>query len=674
VTGTPARRRFRSLGALGVVLALVLPTLVLRAGFESSLWMDEVHTLQLVHLPVSRLLAECARDAHPPGYFLALKVWLKAARVAGFEPGVRWARGLGVAVWAGLALSTALAGRRLWGRAGAAGLVAAVGGGAYAAEWAVELRGTGFAFAGAVVAFLALLVADEEARAGRWGRAAATVAVHATAAAAACWSHLLAAPLLVLAGLAWAGQAVAGPRSGRGRRLALGLASHGVALAAFLPWLVRVPRQVAGLAAAGTDWMTPPTWGNLARVVTYWFPLGRVADPRASPWVWLAALGVAALLVPALAAAFARRRRPGAGAAGLAALAAAAGFVVLLWGLDRAGLAPVFHGPRYPALAVGLWSVGLAALAVSASGSSPRPTARTLVLLAPWLAASAIGHGAALRQEARGGLVAARPAIAVALAGPGEPVYVLPTELAPFFRASLAPFRVEPVEDLACGLVERGRAVVLDVNPWDGLDRLRDRLASRAIARGLLALEVAPRDLPAPALGAGLVVLRGAGPAATALCQREMGPPPRLPSGAVSAALPEDQLAGDGWHGLELDDDLNPRRWSATPAVGLRFDRPLAAGRWELHLVARRLPHPRPRQAVCVVPPAGGEPACSIRPEGSFELVVPFELAAGEARPRAVVRHPLWSPARALGNRDRRRLGFLLGAAWVEPGAREEAP
>lgn len=162
----------RRLVAPVLVAVLGLAAILGRAGLESSLWMDEVYTLQIVHLAPERIVDLTARDTHPPGYYLALKAWLAAARALGVEPGIRWARGLGAAVWLALFVAVWATTRRLAGSAAAGRAACAVGGAAVAAELAVELRGYGVVLAASVVAFLAAALAERAGEAARWRQAA----------------------------------------------------------------------------------------------------------------------------------------------------------------------------------------------------------------------------------------------------------------------------------------------------------------------------------------------------------------------------------------------------------------------------------------------------------------------------------------------------------------------
>lgn len=214
--------------------------------------------------------------------------------------------------------------------------------------------------------------------------------------------------------------------------------------------------------------------------------------------------------------------------------------------------------------------------------------------------------------------------------------------------------------------------MVLDLNPWPQVERARDRVLARAANRGRLAVEARWEELPPPALGASLLHLAGAGagPRARELCERALAPPRPWRAEPAAVALPEDQLFADGWSRLDLGDELVPRRWGAAPQATLRFDRPLQPGRYTLHLVGHRSRWPRAVEEVCIEPPGVGS-VCSAHPEGRFEAVVPFAVERRRLWPRAVVRHPVWSPAQVGRSGDRRRLSVLLEAAWIEPRAED---
>ena len=58
-------------------LVIILLAAVLRFHLinHQSLWNDEGNTLRLVQRSIPELLQNTARDIHPPGYYLLLKVW-----------------------------------------------------------------------------------------------------------------------------------------------------------------------------------------------------------------------------------------------------------------------------------------------------------------------------------------------------------------------------------------------------------------------------------------------------------------------------------------------------------------------------------------------------------------------------------------------------------------------
>src|SRR5262245_48050391 len=142
---------------IALLLALLLPVHLRRAALGGSLWLDETFSLMLALQPAAHVLDISAIDTNPPGYFLALKAWLKLGRQLGREPGILWARSLGVVAWVVLALGTAWIGGRLGGWVLGAALAWTVAGSGYAAWFAKDARGYSLAAAALFLAFLALL-------------------------------------------------------------------------------------------------------------------------------------------------------------------------------------------------------------------------------------------------------------------------------------------------------------------------------------------------------------------------------------------------------------------------------------------------------------------------------------------------------------------------------------
>ncbi len=544
-----------SRSALGflALLAVLLPPKMWRASLEGTLWMDETYTLVLVERPTSGIVRLTARDAHPPLYYLGLDAWLRAARALGFEPGVLWARSLNVGFWALAAAAAWALGRRslgptegtlfAWSVAGAAGL----------AQMAQDLRSYGFASAGLAICFLLLLEPPGEHgprwEAGRWS-------LYAASAAFALWSHLLSGLVLACLGLVWAGLAVR--RTGRLRSLVPAVAAHAAALLAFLPWLVDVPRQLAYLERVGTEWMTPATVGNLLLTLVWWLPFGRLHAPTVPTLDKLLPLGIASVALPVAAWSLTRwirwavpeGRKVGesGGAAEAdgevsrlergAVLGLGAGllFTLLLWGLARSGLAPVFHGPRYPLMASAAWGGGLACLAAAATRRAAghrwlrnRRAGKALawVLMAPWLAAGLIGPIWSGVSENRTGLASALAPFAKDPAL--NDLYVMPPEILPYFRGQLSRFRVHPIEELPCDTAARPglqlRTAVLALNPWPQIEARRDRVARRVIEREALSHRVQAHELERGSLRATLYVLENVRPeAARYLCRHGFAP------------------------------------------------------------------------------------------------------------------------------------------------------
>ena len=724
----PSTRRSLAVPALGLLLFLVLflPPKLWRASSEASVWIDEVHSIVLSARPVPEIVHLLSGDAHPPLYFLSLKAWLRLGREIGetggsdgWRPGVLWARSLNVLAWLLTAGIAWWLGRRSLGR-GAGGLVAAaIAGGAAAATVVQDLRPYAFAWGALVVAYLLLVDLLElrgsgrpespdrsDRRAGprslsgwlteppgRW-------ALVAVAGAIALWSHLLAGVVLAALVTTWlllisSRTLLRTPPRSLHRRdarpvVACLAATAGAALLA-APWLVRVPGQWEGLRESAPTWMTPATPTALLQTFVYWLPFGRLGSPDQAPFSIVQILGLATILLPVAGtvALSLREGRAGLGDGdatgrivklrGAAALGLGASIlsVLILWVTARTGLAPVFHGPRYPLLAAGPWAGGLAALAALATSAGFGRANRRLpwlgwLLMAPWLLAGLVAPLWSGALEDRGGLPGA-------LGGQElREVHVLPPELMPIFRHTLAGVTVHPIGDLPCdllGLHPGDSATVLDLNPWHGVDRGSDQLARQAIATGLLSESVQREPLATERLDATLYRLSSPRSRADrTVCGREFaragGPVPMASTSTPAVALPAEQRTADGWSYAELGDDLTPYRWSTTPTVRIRLRGTVAPGPHTLHLVGLRLPHPGETARLRVaLAGTGGSPLfdAALGP-GPFHLRLAFDLldlTRPLTDPVLTVHHPTWSPAEAFGSTDSRRLGFQLLGAWV---------
>jgi hypothetical protein len=650
--------------ALLLFLAVFLPLRLWRAGIEQSLWIDETASLMLASHPVSVILDQCAVDTNPPGYFFALKAWLKLGKLLVREPGILWARSFGTLIWLVFAAGVAWIGRSLAPSA-ANLLLLATAGGAFAAVSANDARG--YCLAAPALCFAFLLILDLYAHPERpRGAAALRWLLVACACAVALWTHLLSALVFALLCVLFALLAF------RRRTLefaGFGALALGSAALSFLPWSLKVLAGVGSLKASAVTWMTPATVGHLLEVFWYWYPFGRVGGPGTR---WLGVLGVASVVVPVAAAVAVAQRRRGANPMlrilAVAGFAAAIAFVSCLWLLQRFGVMTVFYAPRYPALTAALWAAALAALAGWTTERAGWPRAAAWLLLTPWLLAAIGGQVWAILAERQGGLRAMRARFAAYLPAPGADLYVMPAELIPFFRQTFEGFRLQPAEAMPCDLGRRAEATLLDLNFWHVLDRPRDLIAREILETGSLAAVREAAAFPDWRRDYAVYRLRGIDrAAAAALCRRGLGPAPRpIPLSAAAVALPENQEYRRGWSFPEVGPDLAIRRWANRRTSEILFDRSVPAGAYDLHLKGYNPPYPSVPAVIGVSLP--GETAAADRrlPEGEFTLDLPLSLRADHEPISVLLTRATWSPRSATGSQDTRVLTVLFEYAWLE--------
>lgn len=647
------------------LVAVCLPLILWRAQLETSFWIDEVYSVVLASYPVADLIEMTASDAHPPGYYLALKAWIKLGHLLGGDPGVFWARLLNVGLWLLLAAGAWLGGRRLLGPRDGTLLAWGVAAGASAPLVAREIRGYGLASVALFVAFLALLLAVRDPGCHR--KQAVFWAIYAVAASLALWAHLLAAIVLAWLSLLWA--ALFGRREHwRKPFLTAALVGHLTPILAYLPWLLRLKEQLAFLDRSQPEWMTPPTLANLGWVFTFWYPFGRLGDPLALENRGLVPLGIVAVLAPvavallaALAPAARLTVRPAALGLGTSLL-----FVGTLWTLHRLGVSYTFHGPRYPLLAANLFAAGLVFAILAATSRFKRRRPWAILFVLPWLLSSALGQGLLAAREARWGLANVLSEINTLLPAKGDRLYVMPSELIPYYRRSLREFEARRIEELPCEA--RGEAVVLDVNFWKNVDRPRDHLVRYLIEKSLLAGTVSQRKFPESQKDYVIYRLDGLDEVRLReLCANGLSSRfARELAGAASAALAENQHNTTFWSFVETGAQLEMSRWSISPMAPVIFDRPLAAGNYVLHVMGYREPYPLDPQPM-TFKLRGSELAETVSVgSGSFDLEFPLRLERSLRRPVLLVEHDLWSPAEVSGSKDARKLSFLLYAAWFE--------
>jgi hypothetical protein len=691
--------RGAALFLLGVTLALFL----WRAGREQSLWCDEIFTLVLVNHTPADLIDFTALDNHPPAYYLALKTWIKLGRAIGFEPGVFWARLPGLAGWLAIVVMAWAVGRRLIGGAGGPMLatgMALAGQLASSQHW---MRGYAVCTPALAICFLLLMAAattlDRPDRAPQTPRGWALLwSAYALAAGAALWSHLLSSMLLLVLGFLWIGLTLTlfkriGRAAWRHPLVLGGAVAQAAAVIAFAPWIRELHNQASNLQGPRRTWMTPRNPAEFLRVFILWFPWGVEGTRMYGGGIFrlLPILGALSAILP-IGAALTADRRTGdaetdrrAGVAvriGWIGVGAAISYVLLLLTIDLSGLQYIFHGPRYTLLAGALWGAGLAGLAVGAAARRRRGPWLAAALLAPWIVCGLAGHALQERSESRSGMKSYIETEHPMFPPPGATLYVIPPEMIPYHRRTLAAYDVRRIEDLAASTAEGDTVHVLRASLWNNVDRERDTILlaamnNRRFSDDLRVLDPTMRGNPweyflcYDLIGFHPQAARGLGDVAF----RARTPPP-LP-GTLQSAHPRDWRLRDGWNNLEIGAELEAWRWSAKPVAKIRFPRPLEPGRYTIALLGLRGAHPNPIETLWVGFEGEEQRVERELPEGWFDLRLDVTLTKRHEQPILRIGHPTYQlPEELSGNSDLdpRALGvFVHQAAAIRAEAGSEA-
>lgn len=276
--GKSLERWWYWLVAIGACVSIGL---ALAIGLAQSVWFDEAYSVVVAKQPLAELLHFTAVDAHPPLYYLILKLWASLFGWSDFALRSLSAACLGLTVVLAMLLA-----RKLFGVRVALWTLPFVALAPFLLRYGFEIRMYMLAALIVVAATYALVRAlNSQGRAAllRWGLYALLVAagVYTQYYTSFVWfAHLL--------WLTWAVR-----RRGEPWLKQPWMAAYTGSVLLFLPWLPALLSQLSGAASAGiAEHMMLPQFAAILS-----FSLFYVASWQLNPWSLLALIGVFSILV-----------------------------------------------------------------------------------------------------------------------------------------------------------------------------------------------------------------------------------------------------------------------------------------------------------------------------------------------------------------------------------------
>lgn len=675
---------------VGLILlfVLVVPYMLWRATLASFFWIDEVFTVTMVHLDPLRLIEQTAFDAHPPGYYLALKFYLKAFRLLGAEPGLFLTRSPGLIAWAALAIGTYLAASRFIGRQYGAVAACAVCFNAQIVVFCTEMRQYSIIVPALTGCWLLLLAVYFETgrETVRRHRVLACWAAYVSLAGAALWMQLLTGPFLAVLGTIWLFLSARRKRW-TGPFFRGGIVAHLTILLLIAPWLGNLRHNLEHLHFLPRPWQTPAQFPNLWSVFLFWFPLGQidagfphirwVTHPVMYVFNVLLWLGVLTLAVPGRIVVEAARRRPVRQPANATltvaatGLGLAVGYTFLIWWFDRWGWARTFHGPRYPAVAVGAWVLGIVSLVAWAIERLGWKPGRAWLVMLPWFVCGFVGLWWTHAHMPRPSVEWAKSGIKWYFPEQrGTDVHVMPSEFIPYIEGFIPEYELHPIEEIASLPEDHRNVHVFNVSPLVRSYKPRDAVIYSLVKGARLSPDPGIAEIPLEQPLFAYYLLRDFNRDLAG----KMNEMPvyeisrRISTPHAATAVPEIQYMFDGWAALDYGDKAKLYRWGEGARAGLRFDRRVEAGRYRLHLVGYRTEYPVNPATFRLQFRGEDEVRTVEQPSGGFVLSPEFTLAYTHDPPVLLIEHPTWQPSKyQAGALDPRHLSFLFEYAWLEP-------
>ncbi len=248
-----------------------------RLDFQ-SIWWDEGHSIQMASAPIAQIPTLPGMDVHPPGFFAALHLWMRAAGTSEFA--LRYFS----LVFSVLTVALLIRfGRLLGGHPMAllTGLLAAAS--PFYVAYAQEVRMYALVtfFAVASMYFLWRI----QSRSGRDFKPRQVCTLYILTTAAALYTHYFTLFLLAFQNLLWLSWALVGWRHKQLKpRLWMWLGAQGGVLALFAPQLWLASRQITTYANPN---LNPPALGYFITHTWQAYTLGLTFDPGAAqPYLW----------------------------------------------------------------------------------------------------------------------------------------------------------------------------------------------------------------------------------------------------------------------------------------------------------------------------------------------------------------------------------------------------
>jgi hypothetical protein len=669
----------RSVLGLLLLLCLQLPWRIIRASNPYSIWTDEIYSLLIASRPLEYLIRITSVDAHPPGYYFLLKIWLDFTGIFGMTPNVLLARFPSIIAWVVLVIAAWFGGRYLIGKRGGTFFAWLLAWNAQMAYIARDIRNYAIATTALFICFLIILIADRLDREGKHSLFKGTLLwfIYTLSAITALWMHLLTAIIMLLIGLTWVLLCLY-RKPIMTNYLVGGFIANFIAAACFIPWLIQLSHQLEYLGSVKVDWMTEPTFTNWQSVFTFWYPGGR--QYMSSMDLWLSLDRFFHILVPftllplaiGLLSGFCRNRRADDRRlsiyAGLGTILPLL-FVSICWYLSFLEIAKVFHAPRYPVLTAPLWFFAFACWTELALQRFQLRQWWGWLILTPVFLASLYGESIMKQTESSG--FSQLPWLDNKNLPPkGTPAYFSPSLTQPYLTSTFSHFDLHPLTDLSKLETLPEDLVIIKGTEWLPLQSPADRLVSALLYFSTPAQQVEWIKIPDQQWPVYSIYLLHKPD--SKFIQRIIQPCGKysnpLYSKAITVALPEAQLYIDGFSHLEIPTQGEPFCWGSQEKCHLRFDQPISPGEYLLKINLFR--HPYPEEKIKMTFSFLGEDTSYTKTvdPGATILSIPVSLKKRSFTPTLITEHPIWTPKEHLeNNQDTRELTFLFSGAWLEP-------
>jgi len=685
LNSSPVRERKNVLRILEASfwIVLILATIIafVKINRLYTFWNDEIYTCHMIQRSFSQIFHDTSKDAHPPLYYYALKIWMGFFERLGFEQHVtigRWFSYVGflfgvfncrflltkyLGYVKAVLISTMIMILPAW------------------YDSVDDMRNYAWVMSLALVAGIAYVWILDQRNDEDFSTKKSFFlwSIFTVCMSIAWWMHILVGLTLFWFGIVWVYFSLKDffiyKKLFKSSYFIHGALSFILLLITYIPWILVLDDQLGYITFVDLSWMTSPTVPHFLASIYFTLSMGRLSwglYVGYVPFVQYSVMFIFCLAFLYSVGSFIYQRANQRVKIHLfvSGVLISVGYFYTLWCLTIWDVVSIFHGPRYGLPLIPFFGFILIKTSLDFLFTTNSRNHKCLFFFCviPWILLMLISSIATMYQSLPGRVREWIPQTIKENVPPGKTIYIGPDQVADIWDDFVPLHHLIPLSELSLDdYPEDEEFYFLFASiPYEDKDKLRF-FYLHTIDKARDHIELVSGDDHFY----GMVVMDRFDKEAMAPILAESPPDPvssypSFPKDAIKSlgAYELDNL--DGWGVIEMDKHRSLYRWGIEEEMIIQYDVELEPGKYSFNLIGYRLGL-HPDQTKLVVEIGEAKKEFDLTSDG-IDVEVKFGTTKKMKIDKIILRHPTVIPAhKSHESEDYRTLSILYNGSWIEP-------